>query len=284
MNELDLNIKNYNLTDILNLFNLSPNFDETGLKNAKKQVLMTHPDKSHMEKEYFLFFSSAYRLLYKVYKFRTRSEQDTTVNRHYHAEDVDCDEDNADVWNTLSKHKEFNVIFNKMFEKTLADEQPSGYGDWLKEEDENVTIAKNRNEMNNLIDERKKKLRSLVPHKDISDAGGVAGADLLDNGGNYSSNMFSSLQYDDLKQAYTESVVPVSIEDFENRESYKSVDNIKSARLAQDKIRPNYKEQISKYERDQEDDAARAFSLAKQDEKMRIIRSKMASNFLRITK
>ena len=51
MNELDLNIKNYNLTDILNLFNLSPNFDETGLKNAKKQVLMTHPDKSHMEKE-----------------------------------------------------------------------------------------------------------------------------------------------------------------------------------------------------------------------------------------
>ena len=284
MNELDLNIKNYNLTDILNLFNLPPNFDETGLKNAKKHVLMTHPDKSHMDKEYFLFFSSAYRLLYKVHKFRTRSEQDTNVNRHYHAEDVECDEDNTDVWNSLSKHKEFNDIFNKMFEKTLADEQPSGYGDWLKEEDENVTVAKNRNEMNNLIDERKKKLRSLVLHKDISDSGGVAGADLVDNGGNYSSNMFSSLQYDDLKQAYTESVVPVSIEDFENRESYKSVDNIKSARLAQDKIRPNYKEQISKYERDQEDDAARAFSLAKQDEKMRIIRSKMASNFLRITK
>ena len=59
MNELDLNIQNYDLDDILNLFKLERNFDELQLKNAKKVVLMTHPDKSRLANEYFIFFAKA---------------------------------------------------------------------------------------------------------------------------------------------------------------------------------------------------------------------------------
>ena len=283
MNKLDLDIKNYSLDDILTLFNLPVNFDEDSLKRAKKQVLMMHPDKSRMDKEYFLFFSSAYRLLYKVYKFRLRSEQDTNVNRHYDAEDIECDEDNRDVWQSLSKHKQFNSIFNKMFEKNITTDN-LGHGEWLKEEEVFAT-AKNRGEMNNLIDERKKSLQSIIKYNGVTDTCGSAGTDLVGDGSNYRSNMFSSLQYDDLKQAYTESVVPVSMDDYEKREKYQSVEQLRQSRRAEEKMSSNQEDYFAtKHSQDDDEDASRAFRLAKQDEEMRAMRSKMASNFLRIAR
>ena len=63
MESLDLDIDNYEYEDILNLFKLNINFGENDLKNAKKQVLNMHPDKSNLDKKYFLFFSSAYKML-----------------------------------------------------------------------------------------------------------------------------------------------------------------------------------------------------------------------------
>ena len=53
---IDLNIDNYALADLLSLFKLDYNFNTDDLKQAKKIVLMTHPDKSKLDKQYFLFF------------------------------------------------------------------------------------------------------------------------------------------------------------------------------------------------------------------------------------
>ena len=157
-----------------------------------------------------------------------------------------------------------------------------GYGEWLKEE-ENIAIAKNRDEMNTMIDERKKTLRTLTVYNGFQETTGFSGTDLVGNDCNYRSNMFSSLQYDDLKQAYTESVVPVSIEDYEKREKFQSVEEMKRTRLNDETIRMNDCDPFAtKRREDAEDDASRAFQLAKRDEEMRIIRSNMASNFLRI--
>jgi hypothetical protein len=63
MESLDLNIDNYNLPDILSLFNLPTLFNEADLKRAKLAVLKTHPDKCQLPKEYFLFFTKAYRIV-----------------------------------------------------------------------------------------------------------------------------------------------------------------------------------------------------------------------------
>ena len=57
LNDLDLNINNYSLDDILNLFKLSHDFNEYDIKKTKKVVLMTHPDKSGLDKKFFLSFS-----------------------------------------------------------------------------------------------------------------------------------------------------------------------------------------------------------------------------------
>ena len=75
---LDLNIQNYNLNDLLNLFKLNTNFTEEDLKNAKKIVLKIHPDKSKLDKKYFLFFSSAYKILFQLYNFKNRIESKNT--------------------------------------------------------------------------------------------------------------------------------------------------------------------------------------------------------------
>ena len=69
---MDLDIENYDLDDILNLFKLNYQFDEKDLKAAYRIVLKTHPDKSGLDKEVFLFFKKAYEVLEKIYKFRNR--------------------------------------------------------------------------------------------------------------------------------------------------------------------------------------------------------------------
>ena len=66
---MDLDIANYDYDDIIKLFNISKQFNEDDLKNAKKQVLASHPDKSGLDKSYFLFFSSAYKILFSIYNF-----------------------------------------------------------------------------------------------------------------------------------------------------------------------------------------------------------------------
>ena len=83
MESLDLNIDNYNLTDILSLFNLPTLFNEADLKRAKLAVLKTHPDKCQLPKEYFLFFTKAYRIVHQIYTIRHPA-----TNEHYtqHAE------------------------------------------------------------------------------------------------------------------------------------------------------------------------------------------------------
>ena len=78
MESLDLNIDNYNLPDILSLFNLPTLFNESDLKRAKLAVLKTHPDKCDLPKEYFLFFTKAYRILHQIYTVRHPA-----TNEHY---------------------------------------------------------------------------------------------------------------------------------------------------------------------------------------------------------
>jgi len=70
MESLDLNIDNYNLPDILSLFNVPTLFNAEDLKRAKLAVLKTHPDKSQLPKEYFIFFTKAYRILHQIYTIR----------------------------------------------------------------------------------------------------------------------------------------------------------------------------------------------------------------------
>jgi|SaaInlV_150m_DNA_5_1039734.scaffolds.fasta_scaffold00862_8 hypothetical protein len=226
MEEIDLNLENYELDDILNLFSLQSNYNGDDLKKAKHVVLKMHPDKSGLDKKYFLFFKKAFDVIVEIYKFRLGEKKQRE----------DLDESISDESLKLFKSGNFNKKFNELFNKVKIhdSESDNGYGSWFKsDEDIEDTSDKkyNKDEMNTIIESKKKRLmsESLTIHKDIS---------IIDSGSNYyglerdtvkdySSDIFSNLQYEDLKKAHTETVVPVSNVGFKNKDTNSQYERMK---------------------------------------------------------
>lgn len=268
--DLDLNLNNYNLHDILNLFNLDYNFTKEDLKHAKKIVLMTHPDKSKIDKEIFLFYSSAYKLIYKLYEFRNKSHQSTeyvatqNIENKQFLENIKC--------------KNFNKWFNEMFEAERLNNEfnENGYGNWLSSnEDIDNTITTKEN-MNIAFENKKKNIQTLIVKQNIQTIYNTQYSDLLNTKPeNYSSDIFSkNLSFEDLKKAHTETVIPVTHEDYINIKKYKNVNELEKERY--NKIIPMTIEQSKKYldenkELESKNDLERAYKLAKEDEKVKKI-------------
>jgi len=274
--ELDLDINNYDLNDLLSLFHLDYNFTEDDLKRAKKTALMTHPDKSQMDKKYFLFFTSAYKVIYSIYQFRTRANSQQSTE---YVIEEEKDEDKEALLRDISKKKNFNKMFNKLFEQNRIQNEASesGYGDWLKSEEDIDTRKTTRSEMNETFEKKKSEVRSLIVHKDIEEmtSSSSSASDIMsDRPESYGSSMFSSLQYEDLRKAHVECVVPVTMRDYEERKKFKNVDEFVRYREDSEHMAPLSTQQSTDYLRKKQSmvdkmDVTRAFKLAKQDEEVR---------------
>ena len=289
MEELDLHIENYNLKELLVLFNLDYDFNTDDLKKAKKIVLMTHPDKSGLDKEYFLFFTSAYKLIYNLYDFRYKS---TNNNTKYILEKNEDNEKLLNAYNIQNK-PDFNKWFNNMFETSQIPDlnKSAGYGSWLVSDEDIETQIATKNTMNSIIEDKKTKMRSLIIHnqyKEITNTSSLY--DLTtEQPDTYSSDIFSKLSYEDLKKAHTESVVPVTIDDYNNRKQY-SINELINTRSIQDTERNSVEMQelamnklLEQKELRIKSDMERAYTLAKQDEKIRIVNDTWWSKLKHIT-
>lgn len=274
---MDLDISNYDYEDILKLFNISRQFTTEDLKNAKKRVLASHPDKSGLDKSYFLFFSSAYKILFNIYNFREKHSSLTNLNNYNENYNADKDEANEllihKIMTTKSK-QEFNKWFNEQFNtmKISNDYEENGYGDWLNSSSsEEIVKCTDLNSMNKIMEEKKKVLRTqmLIKKRDISEFNNNQYCDLTNSKPeDYSSGLFSKFHYEDLKKAHEESIIPVTNED--NISNYSSYDDIKFKR-AQQSIAPMKNEEANKYlNKSKEDEnnisSMRAYNLFKQDE------------------
>ena len=56
MESLDLNINNYDLDDILSLYNVSYNYDSNDIKKCKEVLLKLHPYKCNLDSSYYDFY------------------------------------------------------------------------------------------------------------------------------------------------------------------------------------------------------------------------------------
>ena len=241
MSDLDLNLDNYSLVELLNLFHLKKNYNDNDLKKAKLMALKTHPDKSGLDEKIFIFFKNAYDRIEKIYKFRQRNNQNM-----YNAEYNDTLGDITDPGERelLKKvHgksvKDFNSWFNEMYDSHVKSkdlEKGRGYNDWFRskddeEENENVSL----NDFGNYFNDRKKRQKALVIHEGVQDMYMNSGGSNLNSNNvqSYSSGMFSKLPYEDLKKAHTETVVPVTKEDYENRKKYNNVNELRQYRKSQ---------------------------------------------------
>jgi len=357
METLDLNIENYNLNDLLNLFNLPMIFNADDLKRAKQMVLKTHPDKCNLSKEYFLFFSKAYRMIHQIYTIRNpaitqRQDRDyispdgkrstkLTYNNvmahegytetYDHTDDYDGSKQMKKIVERIMAERYqqtnpdggqgggknngaiFNEWFNEKFEKFKVkdDERDTGYGDWLRktgtddnrDEDDNGEYSKEGeygsgsgwDDKVRYINAKKQALRNkyaLIQHTTgvatFDEACGGSGYDLTrECPQEYSSGIFGTLRYEDLKKAHTESVIPVTDEDFHNVKQHR---NINELQMFRDMAKRTYdysdqaaKQQFEYQQRQRaEQDTNRAYNLIRQDEVAREMCKHIKQEFLQL--
>lgn len=293
MESIDLNIHNYDLNDLLSLFKLPFHFKEADLKKAKKIVLKTHPDISRLDKEYFLFFSQAYKYLLKIHQLRQSS---TTTNTEYDKDELWSNEHSVLIDGKLKtmSQEDYTDWFNSTFEKMRLkdDSEETGYGDWLKSDDDLVSeTVTSTDQMNEYIQNKKKQLRALVVHNDFQDINmsNSGQFDLVrEIPGNYGSSMFDKLQFEDVRKAHCESVIPVTEEDFHNRKKYTNIDELNRERT-QDMVQNNDR-WLSSHEsrlkesnsQDEDINIQRAYKLMNQDEMIRENHEKFWSDLKRI--
>ena len=275
---MDLDINNYDLEDILNLFKIPLHFDETHLKQSKKIVLKTHPDKSGLDKKYFLFYSKAYKVLYSIYLFKNKSK--TSISSLSNEDNIESEHRILDHFfendKTMKDPINFNKWFNAQFniQKIREETNESGYGEWLKTDDAIYHVDTTQVNMNKDFETHKKKIKSLVVYNGINDvySSGISSSLLGENLGDYSSGMFSNLKYQDIKQAHTESIIPVTEDDFHNIKKFNGVEEYKKYRNTQDITPTNESgsnEYLSNINKIQETESTqRAYYYAKQSEEV----------------
>jgi len=286
MENLDLNIENYELEDILNLFQLSYDFNEVSLKKAKHIVKRTHPDKSKLKPEIFIFFLRAYNVLYYLYEFRNRVDQKECDYKNI-INEANNDENIGITISKFKNHEDFNNIFNELFESNKLKDQcnETGYEEWFKSNEDvcDVTVSGTR-EMTEFIMQQKEKASVLVKHTAIEELADNTSYELSrDAPTNYSSSIFSKLGYEDLKKAHQETLIPVTEKDFNDREKYNSLTHILQKRSEQN-TEPlsliQSKQFITEREtKNKSIDTMRAFKLAKQTEEALNIQKRVLYRF-----
>ena len=279
---LDLDISNYNLSD---LFKIPLNFTEGDLKKAKSIVLKTHPDKSGLEPDFFRFYSKAYKMLYSVWEFRKKGDVNANGNKNTDYSTYGDDEKRElldQMFQTNEKFKnknQFNKWFNEQFERNkLSNErEEKGYEDWLRSnEGDNDESSKNvtMETMGHEFEKKKSQARSLVVRQEVQELYGlnsISAADLSsDAPQSFDSDLFSILPFQDLKQAHTETVIPVTFEDYQQKQKFNNVNEMISHR-SQQNIKPLSEQQAMNYlknreKNDEERSVRRAYDLAKQTE------------------
>jgi len=276
--ELDLDINNYDLDDLLRLFNISKNVNAEDLKKAKNKMLKTHPDKSGLDPKFFHFYSQAYKILYGIWEFKQKGNTNTT---DYVPFEYTNKGEILDNWfkenKTLKENKNsFNEWFNEQFNnaKIYSEIEQKGYEDWLRsrENDENIEI-KDLKTMNQYIDEKKKHLRelSLINKQEIEElwsTNTISASDLSTNApDNYDSNMFSTLCYQDLQKAHTETIIPITHEDYEIKQKFNNVNEYISFRNNQETLPNENSDYLIKKQTKKDEIAIQtAYNLAKQTE------------------
>lgn len=290
---IDLNLDNYDLDDLLQLFHLNIDFNATDLRQAKRMVMQTHPDKSRLPKEYFLFFSSAFKIVHGIHQFRGKSKcpKGTT----YILDEKDKGKEK--IFKELTKSKNFNKIFNELFEKNNISHEDvdNGYGEWLQSNEDIDNRETTRANMNEAFERKKHEVQAIIKKPTIEDANSMTYNSMSshtseltgDAPENYSSGLFSKLQYEDVKRAHVESVIPVTMQDYQERKQYNNENELKMHRDKQSTT-PKSLEQANAYlnarsEAEGKTDMQRAFKLAKQDEAARKANQSWMSGVLRLT-
>ena len=237
----NLNIKNYSLEELFGLFdlNVGGRIYPDDLKQAKRKVLMLHPDKSRLPPEYFLFYKKALDVIYQYYQQDNRENQVVGEEPIDYKPSTESEGTKNAVQKTIEKMsaKGFHNKFNELFEETMAKKPDASKNAWFTQETPQFQMEKNisASKMGAALEDiKQKQSSSMIVHGGIQTMTSAAnlGTNLYDedgdaDAGNYiSSDPFSKLKFEDLRKVHKDQTVfQVSERDYKNVPKYSSVDH-----------------------------------------------------------
>jgi hypothetical protein len=227
----NLNINTYSFAEILGLFDLSYDIDLEGIKRAKKKVLMSHPDKSHLPSEYFLFYKRAFELVVQFYEDQARVSKAVPKEQQVYVENTP-DKNTHRIINEQTKGRDFHRKFNDLFDSTMSVKPDNTKNDWFHADTPMYqTSGVSVQTMGKALDSIKQQQNTLIRREQIRTLGG-GGTSLYDDDDVYvSSDPFSKLKYDDLRKVHKDQTVfAVSEKDYDSVKKYSSVDHLKTDR------------------------------------------------------
>jgi hypothetical protein len=177
-------IEECTLDDLFGLFEIEE-LTPDELKQAKKKVLMLHPDKNiHKDTtKYYEYFKEAYHKLEQVYEFINRHKKEV-VSKTYQTEELTQSGFYHYCQKKGLKERELNTLFNEVFDNVYISDT-EGYGDWLKTEEGLYDKA-------DLEGSRKKAMDLVVVDKELK--------------------TLQEVDDKDIKNAYVQSILPIDAE------------------------------------------------------------------------
>jgi hypothetical protein len=150
----------------------------------------------------------------------------------------------------------------------MNDTDDNGYGDWLKSDDglyDTGNVSKSN--MASEFEKQKKQIQSLTLYEGVGDRhSSIMGGSLLKQQNNYTSD---NGMYTDLRQAYVESVIPVTEDDYNKIPKYKNVAEYKSKQVTETPMDKEtaMKQLLQQNRKDDHESVATAYYYAQQSEK-----------------
>lgn len=289
----NLNVESYKFQELLDLFDLDNNNITTEeLKRARKRVLMTHPDKSKLPPEYFLFYKKAFDIVVRMYDNVEKASQ-KVENREYVPEKSDASNKvfRKNIQNISPEifHKQFNEIFEKHGSRKVDSSRNNWFTSTDAQYDES---AQNQSQMNAALDrvKQQQQQQQMIMYKGVAPMQSRGGNGYYEEDGNeyVECDPFSKLKFDDLRKVHKDQTVfSVRESDMAKVPQYRSVDEYQRARTVGN-VQPMERSHAEKMMQEQERILQERIRHKQYNSELDVIKNietnkKVMANFLKLT-
>jgi len=248
----NLDIRQYTLDEIYALFGYSrETVTVEKLKMTKQRVLMTHPDKSGMPSDYFIFYKKALEVLATDYAEMHRVEQSETQMKKLEQNGYEYTHGGGEeearmrvVAGKAATGERFSKDFNRIFEEQMQQRVDESRNDWFRNDQATYdTSHVSKNNMAQSMEEIKRQQRAMTRYtggvREMTHHIGTRLYDATDGEDDaedvyITGDPFAKLKFEDLRRVHKdETVFQVSESDYNNVKSYKNVEEYGRARSSQ---------------------------------------------------
>ena len=235
MTSHNLDIQKYSLDELFTLFDITNpvSISIEDVKRAKKKVLMTHPDKSGLSADYFLFYKKAFDIVLNFWENQNKQNKDVTEENTKYIPNKSDDKTVKKAIQEISP-EDFQKRFNKLFEENMYEKPNTQKNEWFSKEDPIYVVDEtvNNKNMGVVLEKIKEKQNGLIKYRGVENntsSGANSSNSYHDDDDNeyyVTSDIFGKLKFDDLRKVHKDQTIfAVSERDIDKVPKYSSVDH-----------------------------------------------------------